>query len=152
MKNNAAYDMSRFASEPEKRSAVRVVKTGKRKSVKTAGRYKVVLLSLLVASLMVMTLFSRTELNETKNRINRLNSQLVELESQNAYLNYKLESSVSLKYAEDYAASELGLIKVDSSRINYVNLNNENMIVSERSGETNLFKSCLEGVMDFISD
>ena len=40
---------------------------------------------------------------------------------------------VSLKSAEEYAQNVLGLIKMDSAQIEYVNLEKENKIVSEEA-------------------
>ena len=151
-KNNTAYDMRRFAAaEPERNPEVRVVRTRARHTQQRAASGRQLLLIVMVVALMIGTVYSRAELNETRSDINSLQADLTELESQNAYLNYCLESSVSLKFAEDYAAAELGLIRVDSSRINYVNLQDGNRIVAESSGEQSFFESCIDEVMDFIA-
>ncbi len=152
--NNTAYDFARFAPAPQRPAEVRVVRTegGKSASRRRGGILTKFLVLVFTAVLMVVTVYSRTELNETKARINSLKSELTELESHNAYLNYQLESSVSIKFAEDYAASELGLIRADSSMINYVHLQGANRIVSEDSGKQNIFETCIDGVMDFIGN
>ncbi len=154
MRNNTAYDLTRFAPAQQEAARVRVVKTsrGNKAAYGSGGLLKKLILLVITAVLMIGTVYSRTELNETKASINSLKSELTELESQNAYLNYRLESTVSVKVVEDYASSELGLIRADSSMINYVNLQGANRIVSEESGKQNLFETCIDGVMDFIGE
>ena len=132
MKQSAAYDLSQFAPQPEERKArVAVARRDidvvfQKKLAKL--RVRCALLAITVFVLMVMTVNSRTELNETMNRIQRKTSELTELESEYIYLNYELESLVSLKNAEEYAETELGLIKLGQSQVEYVNLQSENTI------------------------
>ncbi len=131
MRPSTAYDLSAFAPAPQTEKPVRVVKP--RKSNKENRRFMTKLTVYLVAIVLLMaaTVMSRMQLTETKSDINSYTSDLTELQSENAYLNYKLESLVSLKNAENYAVNELGLVKMDSSRIEYVNLQNENEIVTD---------------------
>lgn len=131
MRASAAYDLSRFAPEPRQQPQVRVVKTtnkkkkaDKRRAVKARSVVFVVVLLLLMAG----TVFSRMQLTETRAQINACAADLSEMESYNTYLNYELESKISLKDAEEFAVTELGLVKLSSNQISYVNLNEGNSI------------------------
>lgn len=132
MKENSAYDLSQFAPEREPRAPrVRVVKSDStRKYQKKLNRLRLrcVLLVVLVAFLAIVTVHSRTKLDETTTAIETETEHLTSLQSEYAYLNYQLESLVSLKNAEDYAKNELGLIKITGSQIEYINLQHENVI------------------------
>lgn len=153
MKTSAAYDLSQFARETETETKVRVVKTKHSKNrAKKALAVKVVLYLCTLTLLMAGTVYSRMVLTETRNAVNTYTDRLTELESKNAYLNYKLESIVSLKSAEQYAVGELGLVKLDASRIEYVDLQNENVIDANKSSVSmsDAFKEMFDSVIDFI--
>lgn len=118
-----------YANERTQNAApVRVVKA--KRGARARSRYvrAVTVYTVALALLMAGTVFSRMKLSETKANINKYSAALTELESENAYLSYQLESLVSLKNAEEYAVGTLGLVKLDSSRIEYVNLQDENVI------------------------
>ena len=134
MRTSTAYDFSAFAPAPETEKRVRVVKA-KKSHKKEDRRFlaKLTVYLLAIVLLMTATVMSRMKLTETKSDINSYASDLTELQSENAYLNYKLESLVSLKNAENYAEDELGLVKMDTSRVEYVNLQDENAIVTNES-------------------
>ena len=102
---------------------------------------------------MVMTVNSRTELNETMNGIQRKTSELTDLQSEYIYLNYELESLVSLKNAEEYAETELGLIKLGQSQVEYVNLQSENTIetAEKASGMLPFAKYLFSAIIEMFS-
>ena len=77
--------------------------------------------------------------------IEKKNSELVEIQSENVFLDYQIESMVSMKKAEEFAENELGLIKLSPAQIEYVNLENSNKIVSEDTESPQL------NVSDFLS-
>ncbi len=112
----------------ERISPVRVVKPDRAARAQRAFKRKVTAMTVVLALLMAGTVYSRLVLSETKSKINSCTGELTELESENAYLSYKLESLVSLKNAEEYAVGTLGLVKLDKSRVEYVNLQKENVI------------------------
>ena len=152
MRTSTAYDLSAFAPAPQTEKPVRVVKP--RRAAPREERKFLTKLSIYIVAivlLMAATVMSRMKLTETMSDISSRTSELTELQSANAYLNYKLESLVSLKNAENYAINELGLVKMDSSRIEYVNLQNENEIVTD-GGETagEKFDTFLDSVITFF--
>ncbi|MEG2524480.1 MAG: hypothetical protein RSB03_02665, partial [Oscillospiraceae bacterium] len=134
MKMSTAVALDKYMAQEENRVPVRVVKT--KKALRARRRFATKLALCLVALTLLMagTVYSRLVLTETKARINDNIGYLTELESKNAYLSYQLESLVSLKNAEDYAVGTLGLVKLDSRRIEYVSVKSENAI--EANDET----------------
>ena len=129
MRTSTAYDFDRSISRAEEERRLEIIRTHNRRiREKRAFIAKLTTLFCVMILLMAGTVYSRLVLTETRARINSRASDLTELQSENAYLSYQLESLVSLKNAEEYAVSELGLVKLDSSRIEYVNLQSENEI------------------------
>ncbi|MEA4911147.1 MAG: hypothetical protein VB092_00845 [Oscillospiraceae bacterium] len=130
MKTSAAYDLTAFETAEQPRVRVRVVgNVGSNKRQMRAFRNKCIASVLAVFLLMCATVYSRMMLTETTARINSSTQTLKTLQSENAYLSYQLESTVSLKNAEEYAINELGLVKLGSGQIEYVNLQQEDVIV-----------------------
>ena len=79
------------------------------------------------------TVYSNMMLTKTKALIEKKNSELVEIQSENVYLDYQIESMVSMKTAEEFAENELGLVRLSPAQIEYVNLENTNKIVEEET-------------------
>ncbi|MEG1984229.1 MAG: hypothetical protein RR009_03010 [Oscillospiraceae bacterium] len=156
MKSSIAYsnfDRNLPTSEAEEQKRLQIIKTQRsRAKEKRAFVAKLSAFSLVIVMLMITTVYSRLVLTETRSKINGYTSELTELESENAYLSYKLESLVSLKKAETYAVSELGLIKMDSSRIEYVNLQDSNEVIADENDTTigEDFDTFFNAVIDFF--
>jgi hypothetical protein len=152
MRNStAAYDLSQFAPEPKRESKVRVVRTQKKATQgKKAFKVKCLAYAMLLMLLMAGTVYSKTQLTEIKSTINDAKDELSSLESDYAYLSFKLESMVSLKYAEDYAVNELGLVKISANQTEYVNIHSENKI--ESNGEPTDFFQSLGGIFKTVMD
>ncbi|MBR3356049.1 MAG: hypothetical protein IKG47_12010 [Oscillospiraceae bacterium] len=133
MATSVAYDLSRFAETAPVREPVKVVKAAP--NVRTAEDRKffvqLLALSIAVITLAVYTVYSNLQLTKVKAQITNRSSELVEIQSENIYLDYQIESFISYKSAEKYAQDELGLIKVNSAQVEYVNLEDKNVIVSE---------------------
>jgi len=150
MKTSAAYDLAQFAPEVQREPRVRVVRTQKKSKTKKALKVKLVVNVVVLVFLMLGTIYSRVQLTETKSTINKKTTELTNIESENAYLSYEMDSMVSLKNAEEYAVDELGLVKLDSNQIEYVNLRDENEIVTDDDSEENSFIRFINLVIEFF--
>ena len=127
----AAYDISQFAPS-ERRERITYVDNPKRKkSVRAYKAWLVFLCGFLVAT-MSYTVYSNMLLNDKKSAVASKTDELMQLESEFSYLNYRLESSVSLSNAEQYAVNELGLVKLNPNQIEYVNLRDGNSIIENK--------------------
>ncbi len=100
-------------------------------------RFKTVMLIAFFVLLIMGVLYSNAELTEQYGEIEKLEDELTMLESEYAYLSFDMESRTSLQAVEEYAIRELGLIKNDSSKIEYIHLNSENelQVKEETAGE-----------------
>ena len=133
MATNVAYDLSRFSDEAPTQQRVRIANTRTAVRTEEDRRFlvRLVFLTVAVVCLAVYTVYSNLQLTKVKSQITNRSAELVEIQSENIYLDYQIESFISYKSAEKYAQEELGLIKMDSAQIEYVNLEKENVIISE---------------------
>ena len=145
---NTAYDLSRFAEEKSTEPKVRIV-TGK-KEIKAAMDRKffgwLIGMAVTLTVLSVYTVYCNMLLTKTKNAIETKTSELTELQSQNVYLDYEIESMVSFENAGEYAEDVLGLVKFSTAQIEYVNLEKENKIVVEEKTS----ESILDKIKDYV--
>ena len=153
MATSAAYDLRKFETVPST-PRIRVVKTGKELRARADRQFviQLVLLAVVVVVLAVYTVYSNLLLTKVKAQITNRSAELVEIQSENIYLDYQIESFISYKSAEEYAQNELGLIKLDSAQIEYVNLENDNVIVTEDpvTNDRSMF-AFLTTVMDWFN-
>lgn len=133
---------------------VRVRKTVSEKEIRAEETRKFTVrfigLVVAVAFLAVYTVYSNMLLTKTKAEITKNTEILTELQSENVYLDYKIESMVSVRNAEEYAANEIGLIKFSGAQIVYVNIEDENVIV-EHGGDTD-FRNQITTFLDTVID
>lgn len=128
--NNAAYDFSRFeAPEPQKASAaakqpeLKVVP--RRRQMAKANPLPKLGLVLLMVVMIVMTIYSQVVLSELSSEISHAQTRLTSLESESVRLSAQLTSAGSSRALEEYATSKLGLSKMESSQITYVNMHEQ---------------------------
>lgn len=151
MKTSTAYDLSQFAPVTKREPRVQVVRTNKKKkNSKRSFKIKAIVYLLVLSLLMSGTVFSRLQLTELQGAVNKQAKELTEIESENTYLSYQLDSLVSLRNAEDYAVNELGLVKMDSNQIEYVSLRHANTIESNQTKTGNSFLSFINLVIEFF--
>ncbi len=129
--NNAAYDFSRFevpespkaAPAAQQRPKLRVV-TNRRPVAKSNPLPKLGLVLLMIV-MIVMVIYSQVVLSELSSEISSAQSRLTALESESTRLSAQLTSAGSSKALEEYATTKLGLSKMDSAQITYVNMNEQ---------------------------
>ena len=136
MATNATYNLNRFSDAPST-PKVRVVRRDPNERTAEDRQFlvRLIFLSIALAVLCVYTVMSNMELTRIKAQITARSEELTELQSENIYMDYQIESLVSLQNAEAYARDELGLVKMGAAQIEYVNLEQENMIVTEEPPE-----------------
>ena len=123
-----AYDLSRFeAQTAEKRTQIEVVKKVKSNTaVKTAPRIsplKAIVCMLLVIGVASALLYTRVLLTE---RISDVSKASAEYEG--TRMSLELEGKFALKNADEYAGTQLGMVKKDNQNIEYIRLTQENKI------------------------
>lgn len=103
--------------------------------------------------LMGMLIYGKVELSRITNEQSELNAQLAQLQEDNLSLASELESKTSLVKVEDYAENELGLVILDKTQIEYVEIENGNtieVIEKDESGLWTSVKNWFDEVLEYI--
>lgn len=101
--------------------------------------FTIFLTAAVVFAIMFALLYGKVETNRLFGKITTLESQLSELESDNASLAAEYESKTSLKSVEEYAQNVLGLEKLDKSQIEYVEVEGDTVIEVVETESSNIF-------------
>ncbi len=86
---------------------------------------KYIIVSAIVCVLLCVMLYEKAKISGLSNEQTQLQSQLTELRDGNTSLESELAQKTSMTNVEEYARNELGLIKLEKSQIEYVEVNNE---------------------------
>lgn len=148
-----AFDVSRSSSSaapayiPEPNRGLKVRENGKRKS-KNQLKYEqklgfgkmvmIIAAAVLMIAMFFGVLHTYAQKNELNHAISNLESQLSVAQSENTRINSELNSLVSMSMIEKYAVEELGMTKMQTQQIRYIN-------VSEFKDE---YKNAVEYVAD----
>ncbi|MEG0092245.1 MAG: hypothetical protein RR846_06550 [Oscillospiraceae bacterium] len=131
---NVAYDLSIYEEQQtkseekeEQRQPAKLikVKTGLNRSFKRMCNILSIAVSL---SLVIAVLSTNASITSCTSNIAKKQGEIVELESENAYLNFSLESRMSLNNVEEKAVGALGMVKMDSAQVEYIEIEDENKI------------------------
>lgn len=83
------------------------------------------IVAVLICSTVVITLDRR---NRVYSEITSANAQLATLQAENVRIRSELDAKVSIKNIEDYAENVLGMTKIDNSQIEYIKIQNSDVI------------------------
>ena len=92
---------------------------------------------------------SYVSLNSMYSNVSKAQSQLTELKSENVRLESKLQSQVSVRNVEEYAENVLGMERLDSSQIKYIQIQDKDVVTLPAS-EENFFVSLKIRFGEFI--
>lgn len=128
-----AFNATRSASAPEikpqRRRMFTVSPNTKRKSKtqlvleqKTAFKQALVIITtaVLALSMLLGVVFTFVQKSELTHSIARAKSDIAIAESANVSLNAELEAMVSMSQIDRYAVEELGMVKLQSNQIRYI--------------------------------
>ena len=122
---SAAYALSRFtpARQEARRPRLTVASPSARARARARAAYalKVAAVALAMAAVVAALLYSHAVLSELKSEASSMQNDLRDLHSEQVRLSAELESKISLRNVEDYAA-QLGMAPLDKSQITYVDL------------------------------
>lgn len=129
-KYNVAYDLSMYETLLEPKAEKKEEKQPA-KTIKIKNRYAFknvinVLSIAVIVSLIIGVIYTNAEITQTTNQIAKTQDAITEIESEKAYLEFTLESRMSLDEIETYAVNVLGMVKMDSSQVEYVEIESEN--------------------------
>lgn len=126
-KQSSAYKLKQTETTPARAAKPQmelVPETKKRRQQASApvGKYAVMVLFVMMAALTII--YGHMRLNELTSQNDKLKSQLVQLQREGEILDTKKDQKYSLTYVEQRAKSELGMVKLDKSGIQYVEIPN----------------------------
>lgn len=113
---------------------------------------KIISIAFVLLSLLAALLYGRLKVDELDREIANLNTEITAAQSECVRLNMQIDSVISLKNVEEYAQTNLGMVKMESHQIEYIDLSGEDRVVL--SGEKMLSKnseSFVSKVMEYIS-
>ena len=117
----------RFPVEREQARQLRVAPTPRRR--KRAGiRPSVMGCVMVLAVTAVYILFCQMQLTELSAAVGEQNDRLNELSAENVSLTTKQMNSMNMDEVEQYATDTLGMVKLDNSQIEYVELTNPDLV------------------------
>lgn len=129
--------MPDFDKEPVKRPQIELVKKpkktvaqAKRDMVKTALQtLKICVISVFLLSMLAALLYGRLKVDELDRQISSVQTNITAAQSENVRLNMQIDSMISLENVEQYAQTQLGMVKMESHQIEYIDLSGDNKVV-----------------------
>lgn len=157
MSAEVAYDLDNFAAKTEeqhdeelKARSLRVVKN--RRKPKTVAPVKFILDAAVVICVALVMIYSQVVLTELTAEVNSYETKISALDTERLRLEGELEASTSIKTLEESAEKTLGLAKIDSSQIEYVNLTGDDEITVARTGGKYLIEQYWNSFIEFIAE
>ncbi len=115
-------------------------KASGKSETKLGSVISIVLISVLAAVLLGTVIYSLDRRNTMYSMVSALNEELTLAEAENVRLQTELESKISAKNVEDYAENVLGMHKIDSSQINYIKIQTDDVVTIPEQDEGLLAK------------
>lgn len=150
-RGNAAYDLSKYENAAPKltdgeKSKI-VVRRAKPKP--TASAPKILITAVMAVLVLSLVVYPKVQQATVMSDINKLNDQVTILESENVRMQTAIESKSALKAVEDYAVDVLGMQKLDKSQIEYLSIENGNVIDIPEEND-NLFVKIKHSFEEFL--
>lgn len=109
----------------------------KQNNAKSGSVFTIILISILAAAILGAVIYTLDKRNTVYNKVSTLNTQLNLAEAENVRLQSELESKMSAKNVEDYAENVLGMIKINSSQIQYIKIQTDDVVSIPEQEEGN---------------
>ena len=152
-----AYNLENFAAKTAeqhdtelKTRSLRIIKN--RRKTKVIAPVKVILASAMAIVISIVMIYSQVVLTELTSEVSFYENQLTALNTEYVRLQGELEATTSIKTLEEAAETKLGLAKIDSSQVEYVNLTGDDAISVARTGGKYLIKQYWDNFVEFIAE
>lgn len=106
----------------------------------TKRAIKIMFISIAILMFMAVAIYSRVQLDEINREIKQVENKIELAESDSIKINNELNAIVSINNVEDYAANELGMVKVQDYQVVYVDLSAEDYVAKANGKDTDLSK------------
>ena len=131
---------------PQTRPALRLVKKTRQTAAQirqqTAADTKRIVKAMSVAIaiflFMALAIYSRVQLDEINREINTIENKIELAKSDEIKINNELNSIISINNVEDYAANQLGMVKVQNHQVVYVDLSSEDYVAVVNGKNTDM--------------
>ena len=151
---NVAYDLSFYEQEQERHIARKEKKDNVVINAQTKfslGKRIANIVSVAVLiTLIVAVIATNAAITTTSTEIAGLENEIVRLESEKSYLEFTLESRMTLDQIESYAENQLGMVKMDSAQKKYVQLESENKIVVNQSPVKEKLDEAIQPILSYL--
>lgn len=129
---------------PQRKPALELVKKTRKTAAQvrqqTAEDTKRVFKAMCVATaifmFMALAIFSRVQLDEINREISAVENKMELAKSDAIKINNELNAIVSINNVENYAANQLGMVKVQDYQVVYVDLSAEDFVAKANGRET----------------
>ncbi len=153
-RRNVAYDLSFYEQEQERYIARKEKKESvliKAQTKFSLGKKMLDLVSIAALfALIIGVIATNAAITAYSTDITGENKKITQLESEKSYLEFTLESRMSLDEIESYAINTLGMVKMDSSQKKYVELESENMLVVEESPVKEKLDEAMQPILSYL--
>lgn len=153
-KSGVAYDLSFYEMEQEHHVARKEKKQNVIIKAQTKFAFGKKVLNIIgiatLLSLMIAVIATNATVTSYSTKIANEKKEIVQLESEKSYLNFTLESRMSLDRIENYAVNTLGMVKMDASQKKYVELESENKIVVSESPVKEKITEAMKPLMSYL--
>lgn len=151
---NVAYDLSFYEMEQERQIARKAKKENILINAQTKfslGRKIANIISIAaLLTLIIAVVATNAAITTTSTQIADIEDEIVLLQSEKSYLEFTLESRMTLDQIESYAENQLGMVKMDASQKKYVELENENKIVVNQSPVKEKLDEAIQPILSYL--
>ena len=151
---NVAYDLSFYEQEQERHIARKEKKENAIINAQTKfslGKKIANIVSVAVMiTLIIAVIATNAAITTTSTQIANMENEIIRLESEKSYLEFTLESRMTLDQIESYAENQLGMVKMDSAQKKYVQLESENKIVVNQSPVKEKLDEAMQPILSYL--
>ena len=151
---NVAYDLSFYEMEQERQIARKEKKENviiKAQTKFSLGRKIANIISIAtLLTLIIAVIATNAAITTTSTQIADIEDEIVLLESEKSYLEFTLESRMTLDQIESYTENQLGMVKMDNSQKKYVELESENKIVVSQSPVKEKLDEAIQPILSYL--
>ena len=121
------------------------------KKVKKNTKSKI-FIGVVLFALSLALVYRFTAINSLNLEVIKLKSELDEINTLNTQLKFAAESNVNLSDIEKYATEELGMQKLQNYQIEYISLDKQDLLTSEKAEEEkNIFLKIIDSIIEFFN-
>ena len=151
---NVAYDLSFYEQEQERHIARKEKKENAVINAQTkfslGKSIAKIVGGAVLLTLIIAVIATNAAITTASTQIANLQNDIVRLESEKSYLEFTLESRMTLDQIESYAENQLGMVKMDSSQKKYVELESENKIVVNQSPVKEKLDEAIQPILSYL--